>query len=149
MLNRYPLWKYIVIVLILLVGALYALPNFFGEDPALQVSGVRGTVLGQEELSSIRQELENKDIQIKSLELDEDQLLIRFKSTDTQLKARVAGTNLGDDYIVALNLPATPSWLQAIGAELKLGLDLRGGVHFDGSGHSAGLQTLQQGTGFS
>lgn len=133
MLNRYPLWKYIVIICVMMVAALYALPNLYGEDPALQISGMRGANVTTEHVSLIRQTLESKGIATKSVELEEGQVLVRFKDTDTQLGAReLLSDTLGEGYIVALNLaPATPAWLEQFGAEpLKLGLDLRGGVHF-------------------
>ncbi|WP_319782185.1 protein translocase subunit SecD [Oceanisphaera sp. IT1-181] len=133
MLNRYPLWKYLMVIFVVAISFLYAAPNLFGEDPALQVSGTRGTQVTSEILVKTQQRLAAADIEIKSAALEDNQLLVRFRDTDDQLKGKeLVAELLGDNYITALNLaPATPSWLQAIGAgPLKLGLDLRGGVHF-------------------
>ncbi|MDF7758600.1 protein translocase subunit SecD [Kosakonia cowanii] len=133
MLNRYPLWKYIMLVVVLIVGLLYALPNLYGEDPAVQISGARGVAASEQTLIQVRNELTKEKIRWKSVAMEEGTVLARFESTDTQLRAReVLLSALGDKYVVALNLaPATPRWLSLIKAEpMKLGLDLRGGVHF-------------------
>ncbi|ART81866.1 protein translocase subunit SecD [Oceanisphaera profunda] len=133
MLNRYPLWKYLMVIFVVAISFLYAAPNLFGEDPALQVSGTRGTQVTSEILVKTQQRLAAADIEIKSAALEDNQLLVRFRDTDDQLKGKeLIAELLGDNYITALNLaPATPHWLQTIGAgPLKLGLDLRGGVHF-------------------
>jgi preprotein translocase subunit SecD len=132
-LNKYPLWKYIMVLMILAIGALYSAPNLYGEDPAIQVSGLRGAEVNALVLDSVVEKLDNANISYKKSELTTDRILIRLKNSDDQLKAKEAiGDSLGDSYVVALNLaPATPAWLEAIGAgPLKLGLDLRGGVHF-------------------
>ncbi|MFI8318662.1 protein translocase subunit SecD [Kosakonia cowanii] len=133
MLNRYPLWKYIMLVVVLIVGLLYALPNLYGEDPAVQISGARGVAASEQTLIQVRNELTKEKISWKSVAMEEGTVLARFESTDTQLRAReVLLSALGDKYVVALNLaPATPRWLTLLKAEpMKLGLDLRGGVHF-------------------
>ncbi|WP_312688966.1 protein translocase subunit SecD [Kosakonia sp.] len=133
MLNRYPLWKYIMLVVVIIVGLLYALPNLYGEDPAVQVTGARGVAASEQTLIQVQKSLQEEKINAKSVALEEGTILARFDSTDTQLRAREVLLNaLGDQYVVALNLaPATPRWLTAIKAEpMKLGLDLRGGVHF-------------------
>lgn len=133
MLNRYPLWKYIMLVVVLIVGLLYALPNLYGEDPAVQITGVRGGAAEEKTLDQVQNILKQNQINAKSIVLEQGNILARFDSTDTQLHARESLVSaLGDRYVVALNLaPATPSWLEAISAEpMKLGLDLRGGVHF-------------------
>ncbi|MBM7454439.1 preprotein translocase subunit SecD [Oceanisphaera litoralis] len=133
MLNRYPLWKYLMVIAVITISFLYAAPNLFGEDPALQVSGSRGTQVTPAVLTQAQQTLSKAGIAVKSAVLADDQLLIRFRNTDDQLKGKdLVAETLGDGYITALNLaPSTPSWLEAIGAgPLKLGLDLRGGVHF-------------------
>ncbi|MDU3158276.1 protein translocase subunit SecD [Hafnia alvei] len=133
MLNRYPLWKYIMLIVALAVGLLYALPNLYGEDPAVQITGARGVAASETTLVQVRDELEKQHIASKSIALENGAILARFKDTDVQLRAReVLMDMLGDKYVIALNLaPATPRWLEAIGAEpMKLGLDLRGGVHF-------------------
>jgi preprotein translocase subunit SecD len=132
-LNRYPLWKYIMLIVVLLVGLLYALPNLYGEDPAVQVTGARGSAASEQTLVQIQNALKQDNIQSKSLALENGAILARFANTDVQLRAREAIMQaLGENYVVALNLaPATPTWLAMLAAEpMKLGLDLRGGVHF-------------------
>ncbi|WP_410016214.1 protein translocase subunit SecD [Sodalis sp. C49] len=133
MLNRYPLWKYIMLILALVVGLLYALPNLYGEDPAVQITGARGAAASETTLVQIQNVLKEQNITSKSIALENGAILARFSNPDVQLRAREALLNaLGENYIVALNLaPATPPWLSVLGAEpMKLGLDLRGGVHF-------------------
>jgi len=133
MVNRYPLWKNIFLGIIIVLAFIYASPNLFGEDPAVQISGKHGALIDQAVLTQVKQVLAQQDIPFKSAEIQSQNLLVRFYDTDMQLKATdyIKGT-LGDDYTVALNLaPATPHWLVALGAHpMKLGLDLRGGVHF-------------------
>lgn len=133
MLNKYPLWKNLLVILVVLVAALYALPNIYGEDPAVQISANRNATIDTSTMDRVKSSLENVGIQAKSIALEEEQLLVRLNSDDEQLKARESILeSLGDNYIVALNLaPATPEWLKSVGAQpMKLGLDLRGGVHF-------------------
>ncbi|QXX97606.1 protein translocase subunit SecD [Serratia marcescens] len=133
MLNRYPLWKYLMLIVVILVGLLYALPNIYGEDPAVQITGARGVAASETTLDQVRTVLEKDNIASKSIALENGAILARFKDPDVQLRAREAlVTELGDKFVVALNLaPATPAWLAMLGAEpMKLGLDLRGGVHF-------------------
>ncbi|WNN45348.1 MULTISPECIES: protein translocase subunit SecD [Winslowiella] len=133
MLNRYPLWKYIMLIVVILVGLLYALPNLYGEDPAVQITGARGAAASEQTLGQIQEALKQDNIQSKSIALENGAILARFANTDVQLRAREAIMKvLGENYVVALNLaPATPAWLSLLGAEpMKLGLDLRGGVHF-------------------
>jgi protein-export membrane protein SecD len=132
-LNRYPLWKYLMLIVVILVGLLYALPNIYGEDPAVQITGARGVAASETTLDQVRTVLEKDNIASKSIALENGAILARFKDPDVQLRAREAlVTELGDKFVVALNLaPATPTWLAMLGAEpMKLGLDLRGGVHF-------------------
>jgi len=132
-LNRYPLWKYIMLVAVLLVGLLYALPNLYGEDPAVQITGARGSAASEQTLNQIQEALKQDNIQSKSIALENGAIMARFANGDVQLRARDAISKvLGEDYVVALNLaPATPTWLSMLAAEpMKLGLDLRGGVHF-------------------
>jgi len=132
MLNQYPVWKYIALIVALVFGTIYALPNLFGEDPAVQVSH-RTTSITQEEMLLIEQTLGNSNITIKSSETTEGRALIRFDDENIQLQAAdVLKSSLGKQYLVALNLaPATPGWLRALNAApMYLGLDLRGGVHF-------------------
>ncbi len=122
-----------MLVVVLLVGLLYALPNLYGEDPAVQITGARGVAASDQTLVQVQNTLQKEKISAKSVALEEGAILARFDSTDTQLRAREAlMSTLGDQFVVALNLaPATPRWLTSISAEpMKLGLDLRGGVHF-------------------
>ncbi len=133
MLNRYPLWKYILVVAVLLVGMLYSLPNLYGEDPAVQVSPNRGASLDTAVQSRVEDLLRQHGISVKSLALEGERLLIRLRDTESQLEASdFIAQALGPGYTVALNLaPAAPQWLRAInGLPMYLGLDLRGGVHF-------------------
>jgi len=132
-LNKYPLWKNLLVIFVILLAALYALPNIYGEDPAVQISADRQATVDAATLDLVRETLKSEDISPKSIALEQEQVLVRLSSDKEQLQAREAlNKRLGDHYIVALNLaPATPSWLKSIGAEpMKLGLDLRGGVHF-------------------
>ncbi|MGI8740291.1 MAG: protein translocase subunit SecD [Gammaproteobacteria bacterium] len=132
MMNHYPWWKNLLILGVMLIATLYALPNLYPEDPAVQISPERGALEPglQARVSAL---LKDDGIEARSIERAEGQLLVRFGGTDEQLEARdVLSTALGGDYVVALNLaPATPGWLRAINASpMNLGLDLRGGVHF-------------------
>ncbi|MGP9800607.1 protein translocase subunit SecD [Rheinheimera sp. NSM] len=133
MLNKNPLWRYILVPGLLLLALLYALPNLYPEDPALNISASRGGVVTEQTRQQLQHSFTAQGITAKSVELSNGQLLARFNSTEAQLQAReIANRQLGSGYITALNLaPATPQWLAAIGASpMKLGLDLRGGVHF-------------------
>jgi preprotein translocase subunit SecD len=141
--NRYPLWKYLVIVIALVIGALYTLPNFFGEAPAVQISAGKVTVKidgnMQERVAEILKsaQIEPKGIQFERIGAN-GTIKVRLNSTDTQLKAKdVLQKSLNPDsndqsYVIALNLISnTPAWLSSMGAmPMYLGLDLRGGVHF-------------------
>jgi len=131
--NRFPPWKYVLLIIVLGLGLVYALPNLFGEDPAVQVSSARGFELQPELVGEVERTLETADVEHGRSEFSPQRLLVRFADTDRQLRAAdTLRDSLGDDYVVALNLaPATPSWLAALGAEpMVLGLDLQGGVHF-------------------
>ncbi len=131
--NQYPLWKYLLIVAVVVTGLVYALPNLYGEDPAVQISPLRATVIDEEAQMRFVNTLRNARIDFTSVEKVDDKLFIRFAGTSLQLKAKDALVEeLGEDYVVALTLlPATPGWLAAIDANpMYLGLDLRGGVHF-------------------
>ncbi|WP_296055780.1 protein translocase subunit SecD [uncultured Amphritea sp.] len=134
MLNKYPLWKNALIVLVLLVCGIYAAPNLFPDDYAVQLSGTReSNIVNQPLLDQVTQALQQADISLKGEELTNNGGLIRFRDSRTQLEAKeVISRTLGDKYVVALNLaPTTPEWLRSVGAgPMKLGLDLRGGVHF-------------------
>lgn len=137
--NRYPVWKYVIIVIALVVGGLYALPNFFGESPAVQVSSVKALVkVDMGTLSQVESALKTAGITPDLVTLDGASVKVRLADTDTQLKAKDAiqkalvpdATNPG--YVVALNLlSSSPAWLTNLHASpMYLGLDLRGGVHF-------------------
>jgi len=132
--NRYPVWKYVIIALAILVSMTYAVPNLFGEVPAVQVSPQRATVKIDEALrKSLEEALKAANIPVADADQTNEALRFRFADTDTQLKARdLIQEKAGPAYVVALNLVAnTPHWLQALGAKpMYLGLDLRGGVHF-------------------
>jgi preprotein translocase subunit SecD len=132
--NRYPLWKYILIGVILVVALLYTLPNFFGEVPAVQISPVRATLKADSALlGRVQDVLQQNKIVPDGVFLDATSVKARFEETDTQYRARdVLQKALGDDYVVALNLLSrNPQALASIGAlPMYLGLDLRGGVHF-------------------
>ena len=131
--NQYPVWKYLLIVVVMIVGALYALPNLYGSDPAVQVSALRGGEISDTVKGQVEVRLSEKKIPVKAITLDTQRLLVRFNNTEDQLAAAdLIKDALGDRYAVALNLaPSTPGWLEAINAEpMYLGLDLRGGVHF-------------------
>lgn len=131
--NRYPLWKHLLIAAVLLTGIVFALPNVFGEDPAVQISGERGVAIDAPLAVRVAGALEAVGLPARAVALEEGRLLARFGDTETQLEAQdhLRGT-LGPGYVVALNLaPAMPSWLAAAGfLPMYLGLDLRGGVHF-------------------
>jgi preprotein translocase subunit SecD len=132
--NRYPTWKYILVAVVILIGLLYAIPNFYGESPAVQVSASKATVKADPALlKKVEETLKLADIKFNGLYLDSTGVKVRFDNTDDQLKAKdKLIANLGKDYSIALNLLSqTPNWLLAIGAKpMYLGLDLRGGVHF-------------------
>ena len=137
--NRYALWKYIVIAVALVIGGLYTLPNFFGEAPAVQVSPGKSTAkVDTGTQARVEAALQAAGIPIETLSLDNASLRVRLASTDAQIKAKDAiqaalNPNAQEPaYVVALNLiPRTPAWLSAFrAAPMYLGLDLRGGVHF-------------------
>lgn len=133
LLNRYPFWKNAFVVLMLFFGLLYALPNLYGEDPAVQVEVKRSASMNQEMETRVQNTLKTLAISPKAIEKSSQGLLIRCHSVDEQLKVKEAlFDSLGEQYSVALNLAsASPKWLSWIGASpMKLGLDLRGGVHF-------------------
>ncbi|MCB1778070.1 MAG: protein translocase subunit SecD, partial [Candidatus Competibacteraceae bacterium] len=133
-LNQYPWWKYLLIGLVMLWGLIFALPNLFGEDPAVQISGAREHITIDAPLQSrVAGLLSAENLPYKQLELEAGRLLVRFTDPDEQLKAAdILKDRLGRDYIVALNLASSePGFLRALGlSPMYLGLDLRGGVHF-------------------
>ena len=137
--NRYPVWKYVIIAVALLVGILYTLPNFFGEAPAVQVSSSKSsTKIDVTTVSRVEQALKDAKIASEAVTLEGNSVKARFADTDTQLKAKDAvqkalAPEAGDSpYVVALNLLSrSPAWLNSLhAAPMYLGLDLRGGVHF-------------------
>jgi preprotein translocase subunit SecD len=131
--NRYPLWKNLLVLIVLIAAAVFAMPNLFGDDPAVQISAGRTATVDLTLMEKAETALQEADIEYKGAELESDKLLIRLTSNDSQLKAKeVLTQTLLGDYIIALNLaPTTPEWLASLGAEpMNLGLDLRGGVHF-------------------
>ena len=132
--NRYPVWKYTLIAVALVVGILYTLPNFFPEVPAVQVSTSKATIkIDNSTLQTVEDALKAANIAYRGESVDAIGVKVRFSDADTQLKAKdVLQKALGDNYIVALNLlSSSPRWLASIGAlPMYLGLDLRGGVHF-------------------
>ncbi|WP_374664712.1 protein translocase subunit SecD [Acinetobacter sp.] len=131
---RYPAWKYLLILVVLVVSTLYALPSLYPDEPAVQISGAKaGTQIDQSMVQKAEQILKSEKIATHDNSFTNNAALLRVDSSEAQLKAKDAlRRGLGDDYVVALNLaPTTPEWLQKIGAKpMKLGLDLRGGVHF-------------------
>ena len=136
MLNKFPLWKYLLILAVLAVGFIYSAPNLYPDDPAIQISGASTALeVGQADLERISQALKQAGIAVKSADLSKQGkgALVRLGKQDDQLPAKeLVRKLLGDDYVVALNLaPTTPQWLRSLGAgPMKLGLDLSGGVHF-------------------
>lgn len=134
LINRYPMWKNILLLVVALIGFIYAAPNLYVPDPAVQISGSNAAIpVNEATAETIKKALQTNQVSYQKMEPQDQSLLLRFTSTDNQLKAKeVIQQALGNDYIVALNLaPSTPDWLRAINAmPMKLGLDLRGGLHF-------------------
>ncbi|MES2941227.1 MAG: protein translocase subunit SecD, partial [Pseudomonadota bacterium] len=137
--NRYPVWKYAIILVALLVGLVYAMPNFFGESPAVQVSSGKSAVkVDASTLARVQQALTGAGIQPEAVALEGSSVRVRLDSGEAQLKARDAIQKAlvpdpaDPPYVVALNLVSrSPHWLSALrAAPMYLGLDLRGGVHF-------------------
>ncbi|WP_296271192.1 protein translocase subunit SecD [Pseudomonas sp. UBA6323] len=136
MLNKYPLWKYLLILSVLAIGLVYSIPNLYPDDPAVQISGASSALsIEQTDVDRASKALTDAGIQVKAASIDERGRggLIRLIKQDDQLPAKdIVRRALGDDYVVALNLAqTTPDWLRSLGASpMKLGLDLSGGVHF-------------------
>lgn len=132
--NKYPFWKNALLVIMLLIAVVYALPNLYGKNPAIQISSATpGLALDQTNLEQMTAILNSHHLPFKSASVQDKSLLLRFNDTDTQLQAEgVLKDEMGSQYIIALTLEtATPNWLLALGAQpMKLGLDLQGGVHF-------------------
>ena len=122
-----------MVILVVAIGVLYALPNLYGEDPSVQISGTRGQQASAETLTQVNSALQSLNITPKAVNLENGSILVRLAKDEEQLpaKEKIAEV-LGNNYSVALNLaPATPNWLTSIGGEpMKRGLDLRGGVRF-------------------
>ncbi len=132
MLNKYPVWKNLLVLIVVILGFVYAIPNIYPDNEALQITN-ENVLLSEADLAVITTALEAAEIDGFGEEVDESRILVRFNSVDDQLRAKAAiEAALTDDYLIALNLaPTTPAWLQAIGArKMSLGLDLQGGVHF-------------------
>lgn len=133
MLNQTSIWKIFLVLIVVGASALYALPNIYGEDHAIQISAGRNAEVTEQMIPAIEAQLAAQNIAVKRTEFADGKILVRVPDSDTQLVAREAlQKSLGDDYFVAMNLaPDTPQWLAELGgAPMKLGLDLRGGVHF-------------------
>ena len=133
MLNQTPLWKYLVVIFMVAICALYASPNLYGEDYAVQISAAGDNELSTQLIDRVSDELNNKGIEIKRIAMEDEKLLVRLNNDSSQLLAQEAlEVALGENYVVAMNLaPDTPEWLKGLGGTpMKLGLDLRGGVHF-------------------
>jgi preprotein translocase subunit SecD len=132
--NRYPMWKNIFIAIVILIGFIYTIPNFFGESPAVQITPAKSTTkLDPALLGQVEEIFKKENIAFDGIYLDARGVKARFANTDTQIKAKdILQANLGNDYTVALNLLSrSPDWLRSLGAKpMYLGLDLRGGVHF-------------------
>ncbi|MEO6118221.1 MAG: protein translocase subunit SecD [Methylotenera sp.] len=132
--NRYPMWKNIFVAIMILIGLIYTIPNFFGESPAVQITPAKSTTkLDSSLLGKVETIFKQEKIAYDGVYLDARGVKARFANTDTQIRAKdVLQTNLGKDYTVALNLLSrSPDWLRSLGAKpMYLGLDLRGGVHF-------------------
>src|SRR5579883_205952 len=131
--NRYPFWKYLLILVVVIGSFLYAAPNLYGDDPAVQIQGANATVVDDQTVNTVKNVLQKAGITYKADSFQNQTALFRFYSTDDQLKAKERIQQaLGENYLVALNLAsAMPTWLKSIGAmPMRLGLDLRGGVHF-------------------
>ena len=131
--NDFPRWKYVLVVVVLLLGILYGIPNLFPQQPSVQISANRGATVDQALKEKTQGVLEKAKIPFERIDLSGEHVVVRFNGADDQNKASDAlRTELGDSYIVALNLASTvPTWMRAIGANaMPLGLDLRGGVHF-------------------
>jgi len=131
--NHFPLWKNLLVLIVLVMGIVYALPNLFGDDPSVQISASNEAEISPEQLGHIKSLLTKAALETKAVEQQKNKVLVRFNNTAEQMRAAdLLRNSLGNQYTVALNLaPATPGWLRSFGADpMYLGLDLRGGVHF-------------------
>jgi preprotein translocase subunit SecD len=131
--NRYPLWRYILLAILIVIGVIYALPNLYGSDPALQIKPIAAEATIPADLrQTITADLAKENIKTIGIDQQDKSLLLRFQNTTVQFNAKtVLQNSLGKEYIIASNLsPRTPRWLSAIGAApMSLGLDLQGGIH--------------------
>ena len=130
--NQYPLWKNILVLVVILVGSLYALPNVYDQDPSMEITGTRRADVNEDTVKRVTDALQKAGIEAKGISLRDAKLMVRFKSSEAQLKAQdVIEKELGYDYNQALTLaPDLPDWLRSLGAEpMYLGLDLRGGIY--------------------
>ncbi|MDF2867766.1 MAG: secD [Gammaproteobacteria bacterium] len=133
MLNKYPLWKNLLLIFLTILGLLYSIPNIYRENPSIQITTNSGSSLSADVKTQVEQALNTNNLTYKTIEEDHGQLLVRFNDTDIQLQAtEVIKQALGEGYTIApLMAAATPHWMQVIGANpMKLGLDLSGGIHF-------------------
>jgi preprotein translocase subunit SecD len=131
--NHYPIWKNTLIVFFLFISALYALPNIYGSDLAIQISGTGDYVVQNQDVKNIKDSLETNEINYKSIGIADSRIMIRFEDSQSQLSSKTLLKNtLSRNYVVALNLaPSIPQWLSNVGGKaMSLGLDLRGGVYF-------------------
>lgn len=130
----FPRWKYFLLIFVILFSIIYALPNLYGEDPSIQIKGFGSDEIKYEDVAEkVKNKLKQSNFRFKDIEITDRDILIRFYSTEEQLKAKnIIKSSVGSNFSVALNLAqVTPVWLQALGAKpMKLGLDLRGGVRF-------------------
>ena len=132
-LNRYPIWKYVFVLVVIFAAFIYASPNLYREYPAVQIRAINGGMIDKSVLGTAKKALQDAQVSYQATFFQDQTLLFRFNSTDEQFQAKdILQKAVGDDYSVALNLSAaTPAWLKSLGAvPMKLGLDLRGGVHF-------------------
>jgi len=130
--NRYPLWKNLLVAIVTLVALVYALPNVFDQDPSMEITGSRRAQVTEATVEKVKTALDEAGVPFKGLELDQGRMLVRFETSGAQLRAKDAvAVALGPDYNQALTLATdVPGWLRAIDAEpMYLGLDLRGGIH--------------------
>jgi len=130
--NRYPLWKNLLVAFVLLIGFLYAFPNIFSQDPVVEITGTRGATVGQSLKADVEDELNKAGLRPKRIELEADRLRVRFQRTEDQLRGQdVIARNLPANFTHALTLsPDLPGWLAGLGGKpMNLGLDLRGGIH--------------------
>src|SRR5690625_6732783 len=151
--NRYPLWKYLLVLLVTILSFVYALPNIYIPDPAVQISGAAtNVVVGEKQRQTVEEHLASLGVGVVGTELDEGTILVRLEEEDQQmLVRREIQQVLGSDFVVALNMaPTTPDWLRAIGGvPIALGLDPSGGGHLllEVSSHSAVARRQQHNAG--